>query len=260
MAVDAATPDRRVFRQVVEYVEKGIASGDLKPGDRLPSERELGEKFGIGRASVREALRILEHMEIVRSKPRDPRGPVILPVSLEPIRRSVGMLTNYGHLDVRELVELRMIVDSSACLLAALRRTQDDLVALERNMARMRESIRLGYSEFSSVDLEFHELVARAAGNELLRLYGDVTRESVVKLIQQPIMKAADGNAQMLQTLRRHRAVFDAIAARDGVQASRLVRENLYAYYHDYVGDADREVLAVLVRECGGRVDRRSYE
>ncbi|WP_051193367.1 FadR/GntR family transcriptional regulator [Nocardia jiangxiensis] len=260
MTIEVVTPDRRVFQRVVEYVERGIASGEIKPGDRLPSERELGEKFGIGRASVREGLRILEHMEIIRSRPRDPRGPVVLPPSLEPVRRSVGLLTTYGYLDVAELVELRMIVDSSACLLAALRRTDDQLVAMERNMARMRESIPLGRSEFSLVDLEFHELVARAGGNKLVRLYGNLTRESVVKLIQQPIINAADGNAQMLHTLRHHRAVFDAIAARDGARASRLVRESLYEYYGDYVGDADRAVLAELVRQCGGTAGGRVSE
>jgi DNA-binding FadR family transcriptional regulator len=245
---------------VIDYVEQAIVGGDLKPGDRLPSERELGEKFGIGRASVREALRVLEHMEIVRSQPRDPRGPLILPLSLGPIRRSVELLANLGYLDLPELIQLRMVVDSTASLLASLRRTDQAIVSLERNMARMREAVPLGYTEFSVIDMEFHELVALAGGNKLMRLYGDLTRESVLNLIRQPIVDAADSKAHMLQSLRHHRAVFSAIVARDGARASRLVREGLYAYYSPYVGEEDRKVMAELVKESGGTADQRIFE
>ncbi|GAA4685036.1 FadR/GntR family transcriptional regulator [Pseudonocardia yuanmonensis] len=246
--------DGRVFQRVVDYVQNALAAGDLKPGDRLPSERELVEKFSIGRASVREALRVLESMELVRSQPRDPRGPLVLPVSVGPVRRSVAMLTSAKVFTLGELVQFRMIADASANLLAANRRTEAQLVALERNMARMRQSMPKGYHEFSRADTEFHELVAEAGGNQLVQVYGDVTREAIQSLISQTILNADDQTAHMLQSIRHHRAVFDAIADRNGLLASRLARETLYAYYAGYVDDAERAVMADLVRECGGRV------
>ena len=249
-----ATPDRRVFERVVEFVEQAIVSGELKPGDRLPSERELGERFDIARTSVREALRVLEHMELVRSRPRDPRGPLVLPVSLGPVRRSVAVLTTTGGFGLAELVQFRMVAEASANLLAARRRTGGQLVALERNMARMRRSIATGYAGFGLLDMQFHELVAEAAGNRLVQVYGDVTREAVLTLIQRRISDADDRDALMRQSVRHHRAVFEAIEARDGLRASRLARESLYAYYADHVDPADREIMADLVRECGGTV------
>lgn len=253
MTTDAPT-ENRVFQKVIDYVEHAIAAGDLKPGDRLPSERELGERFAIARTSVREALRVLEHMELVRSQPRDPRGPLVLPVSDGPLRRSLALLTTAGGLGLAELVQFRMVADASANLLAARRRTPAQLVALERNMARMRESIARGYAEFSVLDLQFHEIIAEAGGNTLVRIYGDVTREAVLDLIRRTILDAGDRNALMLRSVRHHRAVFGAIESRDGLRASRLARETLYAYYADHVDAGDREIMADLVRECGGTI------
>lgn len=247
-------PGDRAFQRVVDHVEKAIASGELTAGDRLPSERELVERFGIARSSVREALRVLESMELVRSQPRDPRGPLVLPVSVGPIRRSTALLTATRAVSLPELVQLRMVVDAAANLMAATRRTDAQLLELERNMARMRESMALGYAEFSRADLEFHEMVAAAAGNKLVQVYGDAVREQILALIQQTILDADDQTALMRKSVRHHRAVFDAIEAGDGPLASRLARESLYAYYADLVSPADRAVMADLVRECGGTV------
>lgn len=244
----------RVFQRVVDYVQTAIAGGELKPGDRLPSERELVDKFGIGRASVREALRVLENMDLVRSQPRDPRGPLVLPMSVEPMRRTIAMLASNGSIRLAELVQFRMIADASANLLAAARRTDEQLLRLERNMARMRECMNIGYAEFSQADMEFHEIIAEAGGNKLVQVYGDVTREAVLSLILRTILDADDHTALMLQSIRHHRAVFAAISDRDGLRASRLARESLYSYYADHVEPADRAIMADLVRECGGTI------
>jgi GntR family transcriptional repressor for pyruvate dehydrogenase complex len=247
-------PETRAYQRVVEYVQKAVAVGELSPGDRLPSERELVEQFGIARSSVREALRVLESMELVRSQPRDPRGPMVLPVSSGPMRRSIAMLASSKAITLPELVQFRMVVDAAANLMAALRRTDAQLLAMERNMARMRESMALGYAEFSDHDLEFHEIIAEAGGNTLVQVYGDVTREAVLALIQQTILDAHDQKALMLQSMRHHGAVFAAIAAKDGLRASRLARESLYSYYAGHVGSEDRTIMAALVRECGGSI------
>ncbi|NMO92304.1 FadR/GntR family transcriptional regulator [Actinomycetospora sp. TBRC 11914] len=252
----ATTSDHRAYRRMVDDVEARIASGELRPGDRLPSERDLVDRYAIARSSVREALRVLESLELVRSAPRDPRGPLVLPMSAAPIRRSLGLLTSSKTISLPQLVQLRMVLDASTNLMAAVRRTPEHLVALERNMARMRALRHHSYAEFGHADLEFHEILADAAGHELVRLYGEAVREAVLDLIQQTILDAEDQAAQMLRSIRHHAAVFDAVQAGDALAASRLARESLYQYYADHVGDEDREIMADLVRECGGRVER----
>ncbi|MDL5157686.1 FadR/GntR family transcriptional regulator [Actinomycetospora termitidis] len=251
----AAAASDRAYRRMVDDIESRIAAGDLRPGDRLPSERELVEHYGIARSSVREALRVLESLELVRSAPRDPRGPLVLPITSAPIRRSLGLLTASRTIVLPELVQLRMVIDASTNLIAARRRTPAHLVALERNMARMRGLLHRSYAEFSLADLEFHEIIADAAGHELVRLYGEAVREAVLDLIQRTILDADDQEAHKLRSIRHHSAVFDAISDGDGPAASRLARESLYQYYADHVDPEDREIMAELVRECGGRVD-----
>lgn len=233
-----------------------MAAGELNPGDRLPSERELVEKFGVARSSVREALRVLESKELVRSRPGDPRGPLVLPFSVEPMRRSIAMLTSSRTMTFPELIQFRMVVDASTNLMAATRRTGAQLVAMERNIARMRESMAIGHEVFGRADLEFHELIAEAAGNKLIQVCGDVAREAVLALITQTIQDADDRAARMLRVLRHHSAVFAAISDRDGVRASRLAREGLYDYYADHLDDEARAVVESLVLEVGGRIPR----
>lgn len=262
----APPPDTRAFQRIVRHVEGAIAAGSLKPGDRLPSERELVDRFGVARSSVREALRVLESMELVRSTACDPRGPQVQPFSTGPVRRSLAMLTSTQALSLPELVQFRMIVDASANLMAAIRRTDAQLRALERSIDRMRAAMdpgarvasgaETGRVEFSRADLEFHEIIAEAGGNQLIQLYGEVIREAVLRLIERTISAAEDQPALMLRSIGHHTAVLAAIEARDGPRASRLARESLYAYYAAHVAPVDREIMANLVRECGGRIER----
>ena len=246
------------FQRLVDYVQQAVAAGELSPGDRLPSERELGRQFSMGRASVREALRVLNNIGLVKSRPRDPRGPMIQAVSDEPLRRSLTLLTSAGVVDLAHLVQVRMIVEASANLLAAAARTPEQLSALEENLEQMSASIEAGPAEFSRIDLQFHELISRSGRNPLLEVYGEITREAIVELIEHGIAEAQDEYAIMQQTLQHHRAVYEAIAGQDGLAASRLAREALYSYYVHHVPAEDRAVLADLVRECGGSVTDES--
>jgi GntR family transcriptional repressor for pyruvate dehydrogenase complex len=239
----------RAYQRIVHEVEQSILDGRLRPGDRLPSERELTERFAVARSSVREALRVLESKEFVRSHPGDRRGPLVLGFSVEPVKRSIAVLTSAHTVRFSELVQFRMIIDSSANLLAAANRTEAHLLRLERNMARMRDSMSLGYEIFSRIDLEFHEIIAEASDNTLIQVCGDVVREAVLDLIRSKIVDADDQRALMVRSIRHHRAVFDAISEGNGGHAARLARESLYDYYADHVDPADREVLANLVRE-----------
>ena len=78
----------RAYQRIVEQVEEALARGDLAPGQRLPSERELVAQFAVSRSTVREALRVLESNGVVRSRPGDPNGPEILPFSHSALRVS----------------------------------------------------------------------------------------------------------------------------------------------------------------------------
>ena len=136
----------RLYQRIVEQIEQAIARGDLKPGQRLPSERELVTQFGASRPTVREALRVLESNGLVRSRPGDPNGGY-LPFTPAGLTKEMTRLVQFDNMSMAELISFRMILDGSASLLAARLRSEEELSAMERTLAVMSDAIEAGYEE-----------------------------------------------------------------------------------------------------------------
>jgi DNA-binding FadR family transcriptional regulator len=237
----------RSYQRIVEQVEDALARGDLQPGHRLPSERELVSQFQVSRSTVREALRELESNGIVRSRPGDPHGPEVLPFSSRALRKQMMRLARVDQVGLAELVSFRMILDGSANMLAARLHTPDQLAEMESTIEAMEAAIDLGYEEFSKADVAFHEAVARASRNSLIQLCNEVVREVVLSLISEKISRSRHRRSLMVTSLGHHREVLAAVRAGDGVAASRAARRSLYDYYGGYVPKADRESLRALL-------------
>src|SRR5215217_6842131 len=122
----------RAYQRIVEQIEDALARGDLAPGQRLPSERELVAQFEVSRSTVREALRVLESNGVVRSRPGDPNGPEILPFSQSALRKQMVRLARVDELTLSELIGFRMILDGAAIQLAARLRTAEHLAEMEQ--------------------------------------------------------------------------------------------------------------------------------
>ncbi len=237
----------RLYQRIVEQVEDAIADGSLKPGERLPSERELVTQFGASRPTVREALRVLESNGVVRSRPGDPHGPEILPFSSLGLAKQMTRLTRVDQMTIGDLVAFRMILDGSANMLAARLRTEEELAAMDDTVVAMEAAIARGFDEFSEADVAFHDAVARASRSALIQVCNEVVRGVVLSLISDKVTRARNSKALMRESLRHHREVLDAIRAGDGPAAARTSRQNLYDYYAGYVPEADREPLLALL-------------
>lgn len=237
----------RLYQRIVEQVEDAVAAGTLKPGERLPSERELVAQFGASRSTVREALRVLESNGTVRSRPGDPHGPEILPFSSHGLAKQMTRLTRVDHLSMADLVSFRMILDGSASMLAARLRSEEELAAIEGTVLQMETAIEAGFEEFSEADVAFHDAVARASRHGLIQVCNDVVRGVVLTLIADKVTRARNSKALMRESLRHHREVLDAIRAGDGPGAARISRQNLYDYYAGYVPEPDRPTLLALL-------------
>lgn len=237
----------RAYERVVEQIEDRVFSGQLVPGERLPSEREMMAQFAVGRSTVREALRVLESGGVVRSRPGDPRGPEILPFSAETLRKSLARLAAVQGIGLGELVQFRMLLEGSANLLAARLATEAELVEMEAALAAMSAALDEGYAQFSLADVAFHDVVARVSGSTLIRVCSDVVRGVVLGLIEQKIAHADDRRELMRQSLRHHADVLAAVRSRDGERAARLARETLHAYYAGYVPAGERRALDALL-------------
>jgi DNA-binding FadR family transcriptional regulator len=237
----------RAYERIVEQVEEALFRGELLPGARLPSERELMSQFSVSRSTVREALRVLESNGVVRSRPGDPNGPEVLAFSAGSLRKQLVRLTRVDQLSLAELIAFRMILDGSANQLAARLRTPEQLAEMEAALADMRAALDEGYERFSEADVAFHDAVARASRNGLIEVCSDVVRGVVLGLIADKIERADNRRALMEESLGHHAEVLGAVRAGDGVEAARLARANLYDYYAGYVPESDRASLRALV-------------
>jgi DNA-binding FadR family transcriptional regulator len=237
----------RLYQRIVEQVEDALARGELKPGQRLPSERELAVQFGASRPTVREALRVLESSGLVRSRPGDPNGPEILPFSPTGLTQQMTRLAQVEEMSIAELVSFRMILDGSANMLAARLRSEAELAAMDMTIAVMKAAIAKGFTEFSEADMAFHDSVAQASRNSLIQVCNMVVRGVVLSLISDKVTRARNSKALMRESLLHHQEVLEAIRQGDGPAAARISRQNLYDYYSGYVPKRDRGALLALL-------------
>ena len=237
----------RLYERIVEQIEAMLASGQLQPGHRLPSERELVVQFGASRSTVREALRVLQSNGVVRSRPGDPNGPEVLPFSSGGLEKQLTRLARLSELPLSELIGSRMILDAAANRLAARLRTTPELRDMEARHQAMRDAVEVGYEAFSEADVAFHEAVARASRNAMIQVCNAVVRDVVLGLISTKIARSGNGQALMLESLEHHAEVLDAIRAGDGDRAARDSSRSLYDYYAGYLTQAEGEPLLALL-------------
>jgi DNA-binding FadR family transcriptional regulator len=239
----------RAYQRIVEQVEEALARGDLAPGQRLPSERELVAQFAVSRSTVREALRVLESNGVVRSRPGDPNGPEILPFSHSALRKQMVRLARVDELTLSELIGFRMIMDGAAIQVASRLRTPEQLAEMEETLIAMREAIDVDFAAFSEADLAFHDVIARISRNSLIQTCNEVVRGVVLSLISDKIAHAPNSRALMLESLQHHAEVVEAIRSGNGHAAARIARQNMYDYYAGYVPEPERDTLRALIEE-----------
>ncbi|UFQ14298.1 MULTISPECIES: FadR/GntR family transcriptional regulator [Streptomyces] len=241
----------RAYQRVAEQIEERILSGELPPGARLPGERELVQRFGVGRSTVREALRVLQSTGLIRSRPGDPLGAEVLGVSPDNLSQALGRLTRSRVASLGELVHFRMVLDAESNRLAARLHTEEDLRRMREQITRMEVlgASPSGLRAFSEADALFHRAIAEASRNALLGLCARAVHEAVVEVIEKKIAAVADPAAWMSRSINHHREVLTAIEAGDSARAARLGRTALHEYYADHVEPETRELLAAAVAD-----------
>ncbi|MFG2503067.1 FadR/GntR family transcriptional regulator [Streptomyces sp. NPDC048441] len=242
----------RAYQRVAEQIEERILNGDLPPGSRLPAERDLVNRFGVGRSTVREALRVLQSAGLIRSRPGDPLGAEVLGVTPDNLSQALGRLTRSSVATLGELVQFRMVLDAESNRLAARLHTEADLTRMREQITRMESLTGRGPASlhaFSEADALFHRAIAEASGNSLLGLCARAVHEAVVEVIEKKIAGVTDSTAWMERSIAHHREVLAAISAGDGPLAGRLGRTALHEYYAEHVEPQTRELLAASVED-----------
>jgi GntR family transcriptional repressor for pyruvate dehydrogenase complex len=239
----------KTYESIVHQIESAISRGDLRSGQRLPSERELVIQFGVSRASVREALRVLESAGLVRSRPGDPGGGAeVQSFSVAGLERSLGALASLSQLGPFELISFRMVIEGSATFLAALHRTGSQLEAMTKAHETMLSLIGGDQQEFSESDVRFHAVIAESCGNQLLRACNDVARSLVLEMIGENLARSSNLVELQKETCMRHGRVLECIRRKSAKRAMDLARLDLAEYYGPFVTEDEARQLLALAK------------
>ncbi|MFP5068122.1 FadR/GntR family transcriptional regulator [Pseudonocardia nantongensis] len=219
------------YEMVLEHVERRLTAGDLRPGDRLPPERELAAQLGASRQAVREALRVLQAQGVIRSQvgTGDGSGTVVVPAPARALGRVLALHLAVDSFPVDDVTEARVMLERFSAGLAAQRCTPAELLRMAAQLDAM--DADLGPAEFSDADIAFHVSIAGAAGN---RLVGELTvaiRESVRGVLLGAMYEQGDWHALRDRLRAEHRKIHAAIAAGDGAAAGERIEAHIRAFH-----------------------------
>ncbi|TQS43447.1 FadR/GntR family transcriptional regulator [Cryptosporangium phraense] len=234
----------RAYERVVEQIESALRRGELRAGERLPSERELMRQFQVSRSTIREALRVLESNGLLRSRQGDPQGAELLPLSPETLRRPMAKLARSGEISFEDLLQFRILLDGAASFLAARLHDETQIAEMRAALERLRTAAGAGRSAWSRADVDFHDAIARATGNPLLQVCSAVVRSVATGMIESEIAEAGDSPELTERWVRLHSRLFELIDARDGVEAAAQAQRDLLDEYGVHLSDDRRQLLA----------------
>lgn len=202
---------KKIYEEIVNQLQNMLIEGKYKPGDKLPSEREMAESLGVSRPSVREAITALSAMGILDVRPGE--GTYVAHTSdLETIK-SWAMLLAIERNSLTQLMEVRRILECEAAALAAKRATPEDIELLERVLNGMRETAER-HEQSVEFDLQFHFAVGQATHNRVLHKLINTLDEMMhhTFLSNRHEMYRAPGVASRI--IAEHEAILDAIRRR----------------------------------------------
>ena len=219
--------NNKVYEQVIDQIKNMIYEGDLKRGDKLPSERELKRQLGVSRASIREAFSALEMIGLIKSRPGE--GTFIKTDFDNNLVDPLSLVLLLDENVAEELVELRRVLEVDCVKLAAKRASEEDIEHMKLYIDRLLSSS--GYEEQSiEADRMFHYTIAKASGNKVLFYVMKSISEAMDFHIKNTRTKLVSKKSTMENFAKQHERIFEAIKEKDAEKAMKEMRGHL-----DYV-------------------------
>ncbi len=221
---------QEVQKDIISKIRDLINLKNLEPGDKLPSERMLAEKFAVSRSNLREALQTLEFYGLVKSIPQS--GTFIADIGITALNGMVDDILNLPVPSFKDLVEARIFLELKGVKLAALRRNDQDIMDIENALANYTEKVIRGEDAVEE-DLLFHLAVAKASKNPTLNTFMlKITPEIINNFEKHHI---CDKNTAF-KGIQEHKDILDAIKEQNPSQAKEAMKKhfkNLYQYCYN---------------------------
>jgi GntR family transcriptional regulator, transcriptional repressor for pyruvate dehydrogenase complex len=213
----------RISEVIVEQIRQLIRQGQLKPGDRLPPERDLCEQFGVSRVTIREALRMLEASGLVEIRVGARGGAFLTAPTSNRVSEGITDLLTMSVISAADVTEARMILEVGIVPLVCERATPQDLADLEKICERSWDALRAD-AYTMDMSLEFHARMAQATHNPAISMLVDSFREPMLMSLQ----RAREAAPEMGRVgTKEHERLVAAVRRRDADTATRIMREHL---------------------------------
>lgn len=216
---------QKVSMVVAQQIIRDVHTSGMSPGDRLPSERVMLDKYEIGRGTLREALRLLEFRGVIVLKPGPKGGPILLNPSASHLADNLMLLMNLKGSAFRNVIEMRSVLEPEACRLAALKISSEDAAALSSCIDEMREKIE-SETEFLEANKGFHDVIAWASGNPLLGYF----TESLSGIMDATVMGVDYPLRRRKSMLKSLTEIYEAIVNNDSDRSRSLMAKYLNQY------------------------------
>lgn len=221
----------RAWRLVLEHVERDLLDGRIGPGDRLASERELASDLGVGRSSVREALRVLEVMGLIRtatgSGPQS--GAIVIATPSGGMSTLLRLQVAAQGFALDDVVQTRLLLEDA--VVAALATREDRDLSGAHPVLDAMDAEGLTPAEFLALDAQLHLALAESSGNTVVAAMMAGLRTAIESYVQEGAASIADWDAMADLLRSEHRAIVATIDAGDAHAARALVRAHITGYY-----------------------------
>lgn len=235
-------PQERAFETIAKQLRQAIYSEKFKPGDKLPTERELAKVFHVSRAAVRSAILNLEHSGLLQIKKGAKGGFFVRELDSEPFRNSLHELINLGKASVSHLAEVRGILEPEVSRIAAIRAEPQDLVKIEKSIADLWERMSDDRPRKPG-DFNFHVCVAEGTKNPALIFLMRALTDIMYQTIGGYRVNPKDNK----KIINQHRQIFDAIKSKNPEKALTAASKHVEAmkklfWAYENAGESERQI------------------
>ncbi|MGO2520756.1 MAG: FadR/GntR family transcriptional regulator [Microbacterium sp.] len=221
----------RAWRTVLEHIERDLLEGRLGPGDRLPSERDLSADLGVGRSSVREALRVLEVMGLIRTATGSgpSSGAIVIATPSGGMSTLLRLQVAAQGFPLGDVVKTRLVLETTVAASLAADPARDTADA-HRMLVAM-DAADLTAEEFLALDAQLHLALAEASGNTVIAAMMAGLRTSIESYVQAAAAGIPDWQSMVERLRAEHHALLAAIDAGESDAARTLVHDHITGYY-----------------------------
>ncbi len=213
----------KLYEKIIEEIRGMMLNGQIKAGEKIPSERELAEMFKVSRVPVREALKTLEFLGVVQNVRGD--GMYIKNISFEDLLEKMDFAIEASEDTIKELFEVREALEIKAVMLATERRTKKDLEKMKDLIDKLENNIKVNdeSTEVFKLAVQFHTQIFKASKNKVLL----GINQYLINLLEMSRRKTLSRVGRPLVSLEYHKKIFSMISAQDSAGAARIMTEHL---------------------------------